>query len=70
MGTCWEEAAEGKTLEGDDGDHDVELSMGSEAEELLERVLKFTNLHKVYPPFLLRITGLHFCSLNHGALSL
>lgn len=59
---------EEETLESGDGDLDVELSIDSEAEDLSERILKFTNLHKVYLPFLLKITGLHSHSLNHGAL--
>lgn len=55
------------TLEGSDGDHDVELSMDG---DLLKRVLELTNLHKVYLPFLLRIPGFPFLSLSHGALCL
>lgn len=55
------------TLEGSDGDHDVELSMDS---DLLKRVLELTNLHKVYLTFLLRILGFPFLSLSHGVLCL
>jgi hypothetical protein len=45
LGSCWE-AAEEETLECGDGDHDVE-QMECDTEDLLERVLKFTNLYKV-----------------------